>query len=802
MMRRRGGSDVGRPGSIVALVSFRVALIVAAVTFTGVAIFLSAPLLTTSARELVSDIVLVPVAAMIPVCCLRPARRTTGQLRAAWILLGLAGLLWTLGEAGWFVTHTLTASDRSPSFADVFYLAALFPAGGALLLFPPPSLGGRGRVVSLLGCVVAAASVLFVARSLMKGLRVSAEDQSLLADLFYTAYPIIDVLLIALALVAVIRSGNQARTFLLLVGAGVVTFAVADTIYSVRSSMDAFVAGGPADLGWFAGYLLMALAALHPSAVTAPTPSRAASRNSSLTSLLVYVPIVLATLAAAAFPTPDLDLVLVLTGIGIIVAFGVRQGLLAADHDRLNALREEQLSAVRESETRLRRQVLQTERITQSVADGIIVLDAGRRIVMTNGAAPTLLQRAADSLPGALLDDLLLDQGPDRTAPVLTAVTDGSVLDAVDTQFRTAGTAVTAVIAGTAVIVEVTVGPIQELGRTVGTVLVLRDVSARRAVDKLKSEFISVVSHELRTPLTSIRGSLALLDGGVCGALEPAGSRMVTRALQASERLGRLIDDLLDIERLESGALTMEFETCGAARLIEVAEREMRGLAQHREVELVRLGASGQVRADPDRVVQTLTNLISNAVKFSPPGSRITLSAVPVAGRPAGRHVRRGAGSGRGRGRRAGRVLRHRPRSRHPHGPAGGGVRTLHAGRQLRRPSARRHRSGAGDLPQPRPAPRWLDLGHQRGRRRLHLPLRAARRGLDRSPRGTGARRVPRSRRRERCPRRGRPTRGRTGGSDQHPLIEVRTTPASPTHHAPGPASTAQPTPFLISSER
>ena len=88
--------------------------------------------------------------------------------------------------------------------------------------------------------------------------------------------------------------------------------------------------------------------------------------------------------------------------------------------------------------------------------------------------------------------------------------------------------------------------------------VVFRDVTQRREVDRMKNEFVSVVSHELRTPLTSIRGSLGLLAGGALGELTPPADRMVDIALESSERLTRLINEILDIERIESGSCPMD----------------------------------------------------------------------------------------------------------------------------------------------------------------------------------------------------------------------------------------------------
>ena len=155
----------------------------------------------------------------------------------------------------------------------------------------------------------------------------------------------------------------------------------------------------------------------------------------------------------------------------------------------------------------------------------------------------------------------------------------------------------------------------------------MKDISQRREVERLKDEFISVVSHELRTPLTSIRGSLGLLAGGVLQTRPQQAQRMLQIAINNSDRLIRLINNILDIERIESGQVQMNKQICDVASLINSAVEVMQDMAQKAEVSLSVNSASAQIWADPDRMIQVLTNLLSNAIKFSPSGSTVWLTA-------------------------------------------------------------------------------------------------------------------------------------------------------------------------------
>jgi PAS domain S-box-containing protein len=161
-------------------------------------------------------------------------------------------------------------------------------------------------------------------------------------------------------------------------------------------------------------------------------------------------------------------------------------------------------------------------------------------------------------------------------------------------------------------------------------VAVVRDISERRRVEEMKEEFVSTVSHELRTPLTSIAGSLGLMAGGAAGPLPEKAARLVGIAHANSQRLVRLINDILDIEKIESGKLTLDLSVVDLGDIAARSVESMRGLADELGVKIaLEPGAPVPVRADPDRLMQVVTNLLSNACKFSPPNGTVTVSLDP-----------------------------------------------------------------------------------------------------------------------------------------------------------------------------
>lgn len=160
--------------------------------------------------------------------------------------------------------------------------------------------------------------------------------------------------------------------------------------------------------------------------------------------------------------------------------------------------------------------------------------------------------------------------------------------------------------------------------RLVGTI---QDVTERLAIEQMKDSFISMVSHELRTPLTALFGSLRLLESGVAGEVPPKVKKMLEMALRNTDRLVRLINDILDLERINSGKVVLNMQPLELSRLFEQASELIRPLAQDAGIELDLRVPECPVMADPDRVTQTFINLLSNAIKFSPTGATIRVSA-------------------------------------------------------------------------------------------------------------------------------------------------------------------------------
>jgi PAS domain S-box-containing protein len=168
-----------------------------------------------------------------------------------------------------------------------------------------------------------------------------------------------------------------------------------------------------------------------------------------------------------------------------------------------------------------------------------------------------------------------------------------------------------------------------ESGEIIRLAGIAEDITERQRVEEIKNEFISIVSHELRTPLTAIQMALGLLKTGIYANNSEKFQRMLTIAYQDTHRLVNLVNDILDLERLESGRATMERTVCQADELMQQAIDGVQSIATQHNITLILHPSPVKVWAAVDPIIQTLTNLLSNAIKFSPADSEVHLSAEP-----------------------------------------------------------------------------------------------------------------------------------------------------------------------------
>ena len=291
------------------------------------------------------------------------------------------------------------------------------------------------------------------------------------------------------------------------------------------------------------------------------------------------------------------------------------------------------------AEEKLRALIHQSNSILESVGDGIYGVDLEGRVTVINPAAAQMLGYRPNELLGRNLHELILHTRADGT-PYPEA--ESAIMASIDDSSAGQDSArVSSEVFwrkdGTSFPVEYVARPqmdsqLDTAGRgrkpgAIGVVVAFTDTTERRALDKMKDEFISTVSHELRTPLTSLRAALGLVTGGALETRPEKMRQMLDIAIGNTDRLIKLVNDILDIERIGSGNSELHSAQLQAQLLLERAAGLQHAALLKAKVKLAVDGDGVQVWADPDRVLQALTNLISNAIKFSSPGGEIRLTA-------------------------------------------------------------------------------------------------------------------------------------------------------------------------------
>lgn len=257
--------------------------------------------------------------------------------------------------------------------------------------------------------------------------------------------------------------------------------------------------------------------------------------------------------------------------------------------------------------------------VHEHIPDAVLTLDAQGRLCEANRAARALLaRRGVDQPLGRALPELL---GPE----IGHGFMDGD-MDSPKAGHASLPDLMLPLGPGESLPVAVSVSHWQSGGADYCT-LVLRDQTERRRIDRMKEEFLATVSHELRTPLTSIVGALGLLSAGVAGGLSPSAQDLLNVAGRNGQRLSRLIDDVLDLTKLEGDGLQFNLQPCALSPLLAEAVKGHSALARRRSIALTFVDESAQasIRADAGRLLQVMGNLLTNAVRHTPEGGAVEL---------------------------------------------------------------------------------------------------------------------------------------------------------------------------------
>ncbi|MEC4803034.1 MAG: PAS domain-containing protein [Jaaginema sp. PMC 1079.18] len=269
-------------------------------------------------------------------------------------------------------------------------------------------------------------------------------------------------------------------------------------------------------------------------------------------------------------------------------------------------------------ETKLRKSEKQYRTLVQNFPDGAVFLfDREGRHTIADGVGLTSQNLCREQLENHLFTAVLPEKLLIALRPLYQAALNGETL----TQAIEYGDRIYAYQAL----------PVRnEQARIFAGMIVMQDITERATIERMKDEFIAVVSHELRTPLTSIHGALNLLDTGLVQPDSPQGSRVIHIAAESAARLTRLVNDILELERLESGKIKLNPEIIQALPLLQQSLDQMQVMANRAGITLTLAATDCQFVADRDRILQVLTNLLSNAIKFSDRNQTVSLHLQPT----------------------------------------------------------------------------------------------------------------------------------------------------------------------------
>ncbi|HYS98982.1 MAG TPA: PAS domain-containing sensor histidine kinase [Candidatus Dormibacteraeota bacterium] len=569
-------------------------------------------------------------AALIAVAsCGFAATRNAGRIRVAWALFAASALSWAIGELIWSWDEVVRGEDVPfPSLADAGFLFAipLAIAGVLALTSAPRRMTTRGEAV-LAGAIVAM-SLLFIAWAEGLSKVYDASSTSPEGLLIGLAYPVGDIIT-ATVLVLALRRARRAEVgrMLLLLG-GLACNALADSAFAFMTADGTYGAlGSTLDAGWVVGYLMIALAPLWPARSADVEASEGPIGLWQLALPWIAVFAAAVTVIAIALIGQSLDVFGTVLAGSIGILFVANQILTHRDSLDL-------LDQGHRMEAQLARRNNLLDQIVSHAPLGIARVGTDMKIIDVNPRMAALLRIEPQKMVGTAVADYLRPDEFEHVFEVFQPLWRGAV-EAVESDSRAIRADHTEVWLHWSA-----TGVRNASGRIDYFIAMYEDNDAEHAaneaaaahlaglerLNRLKSEFVSLVSHEFRTALVGISGFSEMIrdeDVSLDEAKVYAGD-----INKDAERLNRMINDMLDLDRIEAGRLTLHHHAVDMNSLIEDAVDRARASSSRHSFTSNFAGDKAVVQADPDRMAQVLANLLSNAIKYSPDGGVIAVTSL------------------------------------------------------------------------------------------------------------------------------------------------------------------------------
>jgi len=574
----------------------------------------------TQVTTAVDDIGEAVAALIAALSCGLAARRTSGQLRRAWALLGASALSWGLGEVVWTIYEVgLNVPVPFPSAADIGFLGAIPLAIAGVLSFSHTPRGTATGIRQWLDRAIVALSLLFVAWGLGLGQVFYSSGSSWQTRLIGLAYPVGDILIGTVLILAIRRATDETYGRLLLLLGGLAAIALSDSAFALLTAEGNYSTGSLLDAGWLVGYLMIALAAIWPSEVRDRTREE---KPIDVWQLALPWTAVLAAGVTAV--------VRALAGHPLDAFLTVLTGALAV------LLMVSQVTAHRESRSLLIRSRLAAATLSEVIMYaplGVVRIGHDLTFLQANPSFAALLRTTVEELDGAPVSRFFPRSEIARASERFREITGqvGVIAD-FDTQAIRGD--------GTSVWVHWTASTVRKGSGAVDYYLVMfEDISARRAADevaaanlevlerlnKVKSQFLTKVSHEFRTALVGIQGFSEYIREADTLDVDDV-KAFATDIYDDAVRLDRTLKEMLELDHSEAGRGELHLADVDLADLIRdaVASVQM-GTSEHAiQADLQELP---KVIADPELVSQVVTSLLGRALDYSPARAPILVTA-------------------------------------------------------------------------------------------------------------------------------------------------------------------------------
>ncbi len=569
------------------------------------------------------------VAAMIAaVSCGVAALRTSGRTRLAWACFAASAASWGIGEVVWSVYEVGMGVDVPfPSAADAGYLLAIpFAVTGVFAFTSAPSrLTTRGE--ALLAGAIVALSLLFVAWALGLGNVYETSPASPAAKLIGLAYPVGDIITITVLVLALRRARRTelGRMFLLL--GGLAASALANSTFAYLTANGSYGAiGSVLDAGWVIGYLAIALAPIWPSTDTERVATEGPIELWQLA--LPWVAVFAAAVTAIKLAAGDqvLDrLETVLAGsIGVLLV-----GSQVLSHrDSLSLL----LKSQRAEHQLGRRNNLLNEIIIHAPL-GIARVGTDMHVIDVNPRMASLLRVDSNAMIGAAVSEYLDPAEFARVSELFQPLWIGMVDTVESDSLAVRGDRTTVWLHWSATTVRGAAGRVEYFlvmyedtdAEHVANEAAIAHLAGVERLNQLKSEFITLVSHEFRTGLVGIQGFSEMIRDVDLPIAEVKG--FAGDINKDALRLNRMINDMLDLDRIEAGRLPLRLEPVNINIALQEAVERARASGEHHVIDFNLDSTQPIVQCDADRLEQIISNLLTNAIKYSPDGGEIMVTS-------------------------------------------------------------------------------------------------------------------------------------------------------------------------------